>query len=70
MCSLGHIDILIDYLLRFQYRTLLFWYVCISLMPQTLAEICRNMGICYGFKAVVARKKYLGFILLHDKRFH
>ena len=34
--------------------------------PQTLAEIhvCRNMGICCGFRAVAARGKYLGFILL------
>ena len=36
--------------------------------PQTLAEICRNMGICCGFRAVAAREKYPGFILLniHD----
>ena len=32
--------------------------------PQTLAEICRNMGICCGFRAVDARDKYPGFILL------
>ena len=32
--------------------------------PQTLAEICRNMGICCGFRAVAARGKYPGFILL------
>ena len=32
--------------------------------PQTLAEICRNMGICCGFRAVAAREKYSGFILL------
>ena len=32
--------------------------------PQTLAEICRNMGICCGFRAVAAREKYPGFILL------
>ena len=32
--------------------------------PQTLAEICRNMGTCCGFRAVAAREKYLGFILL------
>ena len=36
--------------------------------PQTLAEICRNMGICCGFRTVAAREKYPGFILLwgHD----
>ena len=33
--------------------------------PQTLAEICRKMGICCGITAVAARDKYLGFILLH-----
>ena len=33
--------------------------------PQTLAEICRNMGICCGFGAVAAREKYPGFMLLH-----
>ena len=32
--------------------------------PQTLAEICRNMGIFCGFRAVAAREKYSGFILL------
>ena len=32
--------------------------------PQTLAEICRNMGICCGFRAMAARDKYPGFILL------
>ena len=32
--------------------------------PQTLAEICRNMDICCGFRAVAAREKYPGLILL------
>ena len=31
--------------------------------PQTLAEICRNMGICCCFRAVATRGKYPGFIL-------
>ena len=31
--------------------------------PQTLAEICRNMGISCGFMAVAAREKYPGFML-------
>ena len=30
--------------------------------PQTQAEICRNMGICCGLRAVTAREKYPGFI--------
>ena len=37
------------------------YYLC----PQTLAEICRNMGIWCIFRAVAAREKYPGFILLH-----
>ena len=32
--------------------------------PQTLVEICRNMGICCGFRAVADREKYPGFMLL------
>ena len=32
--------------------------------PQTLAEICRNMDICCDFRAVAARGKYPGLILL------
>ena len=32
--------------------------------PQTLAEICKNMGICCGYRAVAAREKYPGFMLL------
>ena len=31
--------------------------------PQTLVEICRNMGICFSFRAVAAREKYPGFML-------
>ena len=30
--------------------------------PQTLAEMYRNMGICYGFRSVAARVKYPGFM--------
>ena len=32
--------------------------------PQTLAEICRNIDICCGIRAVAAREKYPGLILL------
>ena len=32
--------------------------------PQTLAEMCRNMGIYYGFRSVAVRVKYPGFMLL------
>ena len=31
---------------------------------QTLAEMCRNMGICYGFRSMAARVKYPGFMKL------
>ena len=30
--------------------------------PQTLAEMYRKMGICYGFNSVAARVKYPGFM--------
>ena len=30
--------------------------------PQTLAEMCRNMGICYGFRSMATRVKYPGFM--------
>ena len=30
--------------------------------PQTPAEMCRNMGICYGFRSLAARVKYPGFM--------
>ena len=32
--------------------------------PQTLAEICKNMGVCCGFRTVAARGTYPGFRLL------
>ena len=31
--------------------------------PQTLAEICRNIDICCGFRAVAAKEKYPELIL-------
>ena len=34
--------------------------------PQTLAEICRNIGICCSFWAVATREKYPGFILFSN----
>ena len=38
--------------------------VCVNhRRPQTLAEICKNMGICCGFRAVAARENYPEFIL-------
>ena len=60
MRNLGRTGILIDELLRFQHRNLLFWCVWRSL---TLEEICINMDICCGFRAVAAREKYPGLIL-------
>ena len=34
--------------------------------PQTLAEICRSMDSCCGFRAVAAREKYPGLTLLGE----
>ena len=30
--------------------------------PQTLVEMCRNMGISYGSRSMAAREKYPGFM--------
>ena len=30
--------------------------------PQNLVEMCRNMGICYGFRSMAARVKYPGLM--------
>ena len=53
MRNLGRTGVLIDELLRF-------YTFCSDMCgdhrsPQTLAEICRNMGICCGFRAVADR---------------
>ena len=34
--------------------------------PETLAEICKNTGICCGFRAVAAMGKYPGFMLFGE----
>ena len=51
MFNLGHIGILIDELLHFNielyYADMCVYHQC----SQTPAEICRNMGICCGFRA-------------------
>ena len=33
--------------------------------PQNLVEICRNIDICSGFRAMAATEKYPGLILLN-----
>ena len=59
MPNLGRISILID--------ELFCSYVCGDHRHlQTFVEICRNMGICCGIRAVAAREKYPGFMLLHS----
>ena len=63
MCNLGHTDIITVQLLRISHKILLFYAFGYHRRPQTLAEICRNMGICCGFTAVAARGKYPGFVL-------
>ena len=30
--------------------------------PQTVAEMCRNISICYGFRSVATKVKYPGFM--------
>ena len=47
-------------------QVLLFWCLWISPVPPK-AEICGNMGIYCGFRAVAAREKYRGFILFKVK---
>ena len=66
MHNLGHTGILID---DFSFNIEPFCSdVCGDHRhPQTVAEICRNMSICRGFRAVAAREKYPGFILLSMK---
>ena len=62
MCNLGHTGIFTEELLRFEHNIL---HVCgYHRRPQTLAETCRNMSICFCFRAVAARVKYPGFMLL------
>ena len=36
---------------------------------QTLAEICRNMDSCCGFRTVAAREKYPGLALFPSSRY-
>ena len=38
-------------------------FVDITGAPQSLAEICRNMGHCCGFRALAPMENYPGFIL-------
>ena len=60
----GRTGIFVEELLRFQNNVVLFWCLWTSPVPQNLAEICRNMGICCGFRAA-AREKYPEFVLLN-----
>ena len=43
--------------------------VLMFVAPQTLANICRNMGICRSFRAVAARGKHPGFMLLPPRKY-
>ena len=62
MHNLGRTVVLIDKSFWFQH-TILCSDVCGDhRRPQTLAEMCRDMGICYGFRSMAARVKYPGFV--------
>ena len=67
MRNLGRIGVLIDELLRFNIEPFCSDVYGDHRRPQTQAEICRNMGIYCGFRAVAARGKYLGLILLGNE---
>ena len=50
---------------RFNWWIIAVWTFCSDVCadhrrPQTLAEICKNMGICCGFRAVAVWGKYPG----------
>ena len=64
MRILGRTGVLIDELLHFNIEPFCSDVCGDHRRPQTLAEICRNMGICCGFRAVATREN-LGFILLY-----
>ena len=56
-------DVLIDDVCGFNPTAL----ICVDITdaPQTLADICRNMGICSRFRAVADGEKYPCFILIN-----
>ena len=61
ICNLGFPDISLGDSLRFEHRTSLFHvYVC-QCWPQTLAAICRTMGIWDVFMLHPPGKTYVGF---------
>ena len=63
MRNLGHTGVLIDEWSRFNIKPFCSDVCGDHRCPQTLAEMCRNMDICRGFRAVAAREKYRGLIL-------
>ena len=64
MCNLGHAGVFIEELLRFNAKSYCFDVCGYHWRHQTLAEISKKMGNCCGFRAVVARGRYPGFMLL------
>ena len=66
MRNLGRTGILIDELLQFYIEPSCSDVCGNHQCPQTLAEICSNIGICWGFRAVATKEKYSRFILLHN----
>ena len=62
MHNLGRTVVLIDKFSWFNIQPLCSDVCGDHRRPQTLAEMCRNMGICYGFRSMAARVKYPGFM--------
>ena len=69
MCNLGHRHFHWRIIVVLTQNPTVLMLVDITGAPK-LAEICRNMGICYDFRAVTARGKYLGFILFFKPSTH
>ena len=62
MYNLGHTVVLIDKSCGFSIQPFYFDVCGDHRRPQTLAEMCRNMSICYSFRSMATRVKYPGFM--------
>ena len=62
MHNLGRTVVLIDKYCGFNIQPFCYDVCGDHRCPQNLAEMPRNMGICYGFKSMAARVKYPGFM--------
>ena len=62
MHNLGHTVVLIDEFCGFNIQPFCSDVCGDHWRPQTLAEMCINMGICCGFRSVASGVKYPGFM--------